>query len=134
MDNTDKVAKPISHTDSSKKGYFDQPVYVKPYTLLKELYVCFHGLPRDWKYTLGNRMVNSMTNVVMATAHAFKSADDKLLHIEEAQRQLTETQVCLRMLKDVGGISTKFFLYTVPMTANIAAQLTSWSRYVKRKV
>jgi four helix bundle protein len=134
MDDTNKATKRTIHTASPKKGYFEQPIYVESYTLLKDLYICFHGLPRDWKFTLGNRMVNSMTNVVMATAHAFKSADDKLLHIEEAQRQLTETQVCLRMLKDVGGISTKFFLYTVPMTANIAAQLTSWSRYVKRKV
>ncbi len=115
------------------KLYAEQPVYVRSYTLLKELTTCYGRIPRDIRYTLGSRMLNAMTDEVMCVTHAFKSATGKEAFIREAILHLEETQVMLRLLKDIGAVSTKFFLHTLPISADIASQLNSWARYAGRK-
>ena len=77
-------------------------------------------------------MLNAMTDEVMSVVHAFKSAKGKDVLIKEALVKLEEVKVMLRLLKDIGAISTKFFLHTLPITTDIASQLTSWARYVER--
>jgi hypothetical protein len=106
---------------------------VRSYTLLKELTVCYSRIPRDLRYTLGSRMLQTMTDEVMSVAHAFKTTKGKDAFIREAMLRMEEVQVCLRLLKDVDAISTKFFLHTLPITADVSTQLSSWYRYAKRK-
>lgn len=115
------------------KRYSDQPVYVRSYTLLKELTTCYSRIPRDLRYTLGSRMLEAMTDEVINVSHAFKTAHGKDAFIREAMLRLDEVQVCLRLLKDVGAVSTKFFLHTLPITSDVAMQLSAWYRYAKRQ-
>ncbi len=124
-----------SNTEEKKhpKLYVEQPVYVRSYTLLKELTTCYSRIPRDIRYTLGTRMLNAMTDEVMCVIHAFKSARGKDVYIRNAILHLEETQVLLRLLKDIGAVSTKFFLHTLPISADIATQLNSWARYTEKK-
>ena len=115
------------------KLYSEQPVYVCSYTLLKELTVCYRSIPRDLRYTIGSRMLQNITDEVMSVAHAFKSPKGKDEFIWQALLRMQEVQVCLRLLRDVDAISTKYFLHTLPLTSNVTAQLTSWYRYAKRR-
>jgi hypothetical protein len=124
---------PNTEDKKRPKLYAEQPVYVRSYTLLKELATCYSRIPRDIRYTLGTRMLNAMTDEVMCVTHAFKSAKGKDVFIREAILHLEETQVLLRLLKDVGAVSTKFFLHTLPISADISTQLNSWARYAERK-
>lgn len=124
-----------SNTSTAKKpkAYTDQPVYVRSYTLLKELTVCYSRIPRDLRYTLGSRMLEAMTDEVMNVVHAFKTAKGKTPFIKEAMLRLEEVKVCLRLLKDVDAISTKFYLHTLPLTADVTTQLASWHNFTKRR-
>lgn len=115
------------------KHYSDQPVYVRSYTLLKELTTCYSRIPRDLRYTLGSRMLEAMTDEVMNVSHAFKRQKGKVAFISDAMVKLEEVQVYLRLLKDVGAISTKFFLHTLPITTDVATQLSAWYRYAQRR-
>ncbi len=127
-----KTASAPDREEKRRKLYTEQPVYVKSYTLLKELTVCYGRIPRDIRYTLGARMLNAMTDEVMSVALAFKATKGKESLIGDAAAHLEETKVMLRLLKDVGAISTKFFLHTLPITADITVQLSSWARYASR--
>ncbi len=118
--------------DKRRKPYTEQPVYVKSYTLLKELTVCYSRIPRDIRYTLGTRMLNAMADEVASVVRAFKATRGKDTFIRDAAAHLEDTKVMLRLLKDVGAVSTKFFLHTLPITADITAQLNSWARYAGR--
>jgi hypothetical protein len=120
-------------SEKKYKHYSEQPVYVRSYTLLKELTTCYSRIPRDLRYTLGSRMLTAMTDEVMSVTHAFKTTKGKDAFIKDALLRLEEVQVCLRLLKDVGSISTKFFLHTLPITSDVATQLSAWYRYAKRR-
>ena len=127
-----KIQSAPDKEEKRRKLYTEQPVYVKSYTLLKELTVCYSRIPRDIRYTLGTRMLNAMADEVMSVALAFKATKGKDALIRDAAAHLEETKVMLRLLKDVGAISTKFFLHTLPITADITVQLSSWARYAGR--
>ncbi len=124
---------PNTSTAKKPKVYTDQPVYVRSYTLLKELTVCYSRIPRDLRYTLGSRMLEAMTDEVMNVVHAFKTAKGKAPFIKEAMLRLEEVKVYLRLLKDVDAISTKFYLHTLPLTADVTTQLASWHNFTQRR-
>ncbi len=107
------------------KLYTDQSVYVRSYTLLKELTVCYSRIPRDLRYTVGSRMLEAMTSEVMNVAYAFKSTKGKSQYIHEAMLRLEDVKICLRLLKDVNAISTKFFVHTLPFTAGVTSELST---------
>lgn len=117
---------------SEHKLYTEQPVYVLSYTLLKQLIDLFRRMPRDLRFTLGKRMLDAMMDEVTNVFHAFKQVKERLAYIQQAQKQIAEVQLYLRLLSDLGIMSGKQYVSTLPLTVDITKQLRAWRDYTYR--
>lgn len=125
--------KPLPKPSTSEhKLYTEQPVYVLSYTLLKQLIDLFRRMPRDLRFTLGKRMLDAMMDEVTNVFHAFKQVKERLAYIQQAQMQIAEVQLYLRILSDLGVMSGKQYVSTLPLTVDITKQLRAWRDYTYR--
>lgn len=122
-----------SKKSSERRLYTEQPVYVQSYSLLKQLIVVFRRMPRDIRFTIGKRMLDVMMDEVTSVFHAFKHVKERLSYIQQAQKQISEVQLYLRLLNDLAVISNRQYLYTLPLTSEIAIQLRAWYDYTYRR-
>lgn len=125
-----KVAKPQA---KERRLYTEQPVYVQSYSLLKQLVVLFRRIPRDLRFTIGKRMLDAMMDEVVSVFHAFKQEKERLAYVKQAQKQIAEVQLYLRLLNDLAVMSNRQYLSTLPMTSDIAKQLRAWYDYTYRR-
>ena len=113
---------------TQQQQYWQQPVYSAAYRLGRELIGCFRRLPRDLRYILGERMLNAATDVIIEIALAYRTprSTAKTRHIVRAHEQSEEIRITVRLLKDTGTISEKYYLNLLPLIADIAKQLAAW--------
>lgn len=135
----DQIAKAIAPQESipkpstsERKLYSEQPVYVLSYTLLKQLIDLFRRMPRDLRFTLGKRMLDAMVDEVVNVFHAFKQIKERLAYIQQAQKRIAEVQLYLRLMSDLGVMSNKQYVSTLPLTVDITKQLRAWRDYTYR--
>lgn len=127
------LKEPIPKSSTSeRKLYSEQPVYVLSYTLLKQLIDLFRRMPRDLRFTLGKRMIDAMMDEVINVFHAFKQIKERLAYIKQAQKQIAEVQLYLRLMSDLGVMSNKQYVSTLPLTVDITKQLRAWHDYTYR--
>lgn len=115
------------------RPYTEQPVYVESYMLVKDLAGAFQRMPRDVRFTIGKRMLDSMLDELICVFHAFKEPQgSKAPLIRQALRHMEDAQLCLRLLNDLHALSDKFFVHTLPLSASVVKQLRAWATYASR--
>ena len=113
--------------------YFNLPVYKESYGLLLLVFQFCAKLPREYKYTLGERLKNESTDVLIKIFEASKTSDAlKLKNIEDALVHIEKCRLYIRLLKDLNiwGVSKQATLNQ--KIESISKQLTQWSVYVAR--
>lgn len=113
--------------------YFNLPVYKESYSLLLLVFQFCGKLPREYKYTLGERLKNESTDVLIKIFEASKTSDAlKLKNIEDALVHIEKCRLYIRLLKDLNiwGVSKQATLNQ--KIESISKQLTQWSVYVAR--
>lgn len=113
--------------------YFNLPVYKESYSLLVLIFQYCSKLPREYKYTLGERLKNESTEVLIKIFEASKTKSTiKQNNIENALLHLEKCRLYIRLLKDlkVWGVSKQAGLNQ--HIESISKQLTQWSVYVAR--
>lgn len=113
--------------------YFNLPVYKESYDLLLLVFQFCSKLPREYKYTLGERLKNESTDVLIKIFEASKTSDAlKLKNIEDALVHIEKCRLYIRLLKDLNiwGVAKQATLNQ--KIESISKQLTQWSVYVAR--
>ena len=113
--------------------YFNLPVYKDTYELLLMVFQYSSKLPKDYKYTLGERLKNEVTEVLVAIFEASKLKDkSKATAIQNALNSLEKCRLFIRILKDLNiwGISKQANLNQ--KIESISKQLTQWSLHTAR--
>lgn len=113
--------------------YFNLPVYKESYGLLLLVFQFCAKLPREYKYTLGERLKNESTDVLIKIFEASKTSDAlKLKNIEDALVHIEKCRLYIRLLKDLNiwGVAKQATLNQ--KIESISKQLTQWSVYVAR--
>ena len=113
--------------------YFNLPVYKDSYELLLMIFQNSSKLPKNYKYTLGERLKNEATEVLVAIFEASQSKDkNKAVAIQKALNSLEKCRLFIRILKDLNiwGISKQANLNQ--KIESISKQLTQWSIHTAR--
>ena len=113
--------------------YFNLPVYKDTYELLLMVFQYSSKLPKDYKYTLGERLKNEVTEVLVAIFEASQSKEkNKAEAINKALKSLEKCRLFIRILKDLNiwGISKQANLNQ--KIESISKQLTQWIIHTAR--
>lgn len=113
--------------------YFNLPVYKDSYDLLILIFRMVSKVPREYKHTLGERLKDASTDVLLLIFEASKAKENtKIENIENALSSLEKCRLYIRIFKDLNvcGIEAQAILNQ--KIEIISKQLTQWSIFVAR--
>ncbi len=107
--------------------YTNLPVYEECYQLLLQLVTFSRQMQRDFRYTLGEKLQQTVVEIIVLIFKANK-VEQKRQHIADAREKLVEAQVMMRVLNDIRQFSDKQYVQLVERTTSVSKQLASWER------
>ena len=114
--------------------YFNLPVYKESYELLLMIFQNSSKLPKDYKYTLGERLKNEATDLLVAIFEASKNTllSEKIGFISKAQNCLEKIRLYTRLFKDLNVWGVTIQVTINQKIESISKQLTQWSIHTAR--
>lgn len=112
--------------------YDNLPVYKAVYDLLLALFRSSHNLQREYRYTIGEKLKEELTELVILIYRA-NSTREKGPLIHEARERIELAKLSLRLLYDLRQLSMKQYVRYAEMTENISRQLAAWEKYINGK-
>lgn len=112
--------------------YTNLPVYEETYQLLLQLVTFSRQMQRDFRYTIGEKLQQTMVDIIVLIFKANKAVA-KAVHIAEARERLVEAQVMMRVLNDTRQLSDKQYVQLVERSTSVSKQLASWERSAEKK-
>ncbi|RLJ22917.1 23S rRNA-intervening sequence protein [Chryseobacterium sp. 7] len=110
---------------------YDQlPVYKISYDLLLQLYHISKNMERDYKFTLGEKIKNESTELIIHIYKANTKAQ-KIELLEKAKSNIEVIRLLLRIYKDLKQISLKDFIEVSEKIESTSKQINAW--YVQQK-
>lgn len=107
---------------------YDQlPVYKAAYDLLLQLFGLAHQLNREYKYTLGEKLKNEVTDLLTNIYKANKTFEKATL-IDKARENTEIVRLYIRILFDTKQISQKKHIAINEKIENVSKQLAGWHK------
>jgi hypothetical protein len=85
-------------------------------------------MKREYKYTIGERLMNASIDLIINIYKANKQKEKKK-YIAVAQEHTELIRLLLRLLKDIKEISLKRFISLNEKIELVSKQLTGWMKY-----
>lgn len=110
--------------------YTELPAYKTGYDLLVELYQRTKTFSREYKYSLGERLKDEATNLLVYIYKANKSRkENRLGYIETARQNVEIIRLLLRLCKDLKIMGIKGFAFLTKKVEDLSKQLAAWQKY-----
>lgn len=110
--------------------YTELPVYKLGYDLLIEVYNRTKVFSREYKYTLGERLKNETTQMLINIYLANKSKMEiKIEHIDGARENVEIIRLLFRVCKDLNVMSLKGYVAINAKVEELSKQLAAWHKY-----
>ena len=110
----------------------DLPLYLCLYKLTKYLYLLIHHFKKEYKYTLGQSILDlswkTLDLVILANA---LSNQEKPVKIRQASAVFDQLKTRLRMAHEIKLISHKKFAYIIIQNEEIGKMLSGWLKWAK---
>jgi len=110
--------------------YNELPVYKAAYDLLLQMFQLTHHLKREYKFTIGEKLKNEITDLLTNIYRANKTRQKKEF-IEKAQQNLEIVRLYIRILKDTKQINSKKHIFINQPIESISKQLAGWYKSTK---
>ncbi len=110
--------------------YIELPVYKASYDLLLLIFKLTHNLKREYKFTIGEKLKNEVTDLLTNIYRANKLRQKKE-YLEKARENLELIRLYIRILKDTNEINSKQHIFVNQPIENISKQLAGWYKSVK---
>jgi len=110
--------------------YNHLPIFQHTYKLTLEIYQTTRQFPREFKYTLGQRLKEMISDLLNCIVVA-NSKKDKKDSLEEAQLKLEQLRIHIRLTSDLKVMKLKRFEYFNRIIEEIAKQLSGWLEWSK---
>jgi four helix bundle protein len=112
--------------------YENLPVYKASYDLLLELYEVCKNLPRDHRFTIGERLKEKLMDMMVCIYHANSTTNEsKAAHLKQAREYMVEIKLYIRLLHDMKQLSVRRFAVLTEKTESVSKQLTAWAKSVR---
>jgi hypothetical protein len=110
--------------------FSELPVYKLGYDLLIQIYERTAVFSREYKYTMGERLKNEITEMLINIYKANKSKKEtRSQYIEGARQNVEVVRLLLRICKDLKVIGLKTFVSLDVKVEELSKQLASWQKY-----
>jgi hypothetical protein len=112
--------------------YSNLPVFKASYDLVLEVFMMCKSLPKDYKYTVGERLKNQLTDL-MSGIYEANLEEDKTLCLQQCRRNVVVAKLYVRLLYDMKVLSMKRYTSLSEKFEIISKQLNAWSKSVETK-
>jgi hypothetical protein len=112
--------------------YKHLPIYKGTYDLLMRIMMATKDFPRDYKYTLGQKMRDEVLALILFIYRA-NSAEDRTAHITEIVERIQLVEIMLRMSHDLRVLPRGQYAGLVEMTDSLARQAQGWLKSSGRR-
>lgn len=110
--------------------YIELPVYKAAYDLLLLIFDFTHNLSREYKYTIGEKLKNSTTDL-LTNIYRANRVKEKAFHLESAREILELVRLYIRILFDTKQIGTKKYIFINESIEKVSKQLAGWHNSVE---
>ena len=107
--------------------YDTLPIYKASYDLLLRTMHAISHFPREYKYTLGERIQNELINFIVMIYKA-NSNYSKVPLLQAMQEEIQLLYLLLRISHDMKFLPTEKYAGIVEMIDNVAIQTKGWLR------
>ncbi len=108
-------------------------IYQSAYKFTREVYQIKTKLPKNLKFDLGEKMLNSSLKIIRGLVIA-NGTKDKVKVLLQISLEIETLWVFLRMLFDFKGISRGEFEVLSNLLSNVAKQNQSWIKWSKEQL
>lgn len=105
--------------------YQHLPIYKLTYDLLIRAMYATKQFPREYKYTLGQRIKDEITELVVLIYRA-NSAVDKEAHIAAILERIQVVQLLVRLCHDMHIMQIRHYAILAGMTDKLGRQAQGW--------
>jgi hypothetical protein len=110
----------------------DLPAVQKAYDLCKEIIPRVSRFPRDYKFTIGDRIIGNCLAVLELLIQA-SYRRDKIALLDEANLRLERLRFLLRLCRDLGALSNKGYEHVMKMITELGSQVGGWRKQAAGK-
>jgi len=115
-----------------KPASLDLPIIQKTYDLVKWYIPILNRLPRDHRFTLGERMINGLYNLLEGLILA-RYSHHKLDQLEQLNIQLDLLRHQTRLLLDFDLMKTERYEYVGKLLNEIGIELGGWIKQQRQR-
>lgn len=109
--------------------YDHLPIYNTAFAVLKELYIRVPKFGKQYKHTLGNRLLDASQDIVLLVIQANNDKQVRVQRIDELRRQAESITILSRIgneLNQWGG--EKIYLAFVEKVVSLSKQAEGWRK------
>lgn len=107
--------------------YQHLPIYSLTYELLTALTKSLHEFPREYKFTIGQKLQDEVIGLVVLIYKA-NSAQAKTLIIEEFLERVQVVELLIRLSLDLRILPKKNYSALVEMVESLSRQAQGWKK------
>ena len=109
------------------------PIYKQSYELLQQAVQVTKDFPREFKFTVGQRLRDEILELLVLIYRA-NSQKDKVLVITAILESLLVIELLIRLCHDMRILSKKHYAALVLLTESLARQAEGWKKSSTRVV
>jgi hypothetical protein len=108
--------------------YDNLPVYKAAYDLLVAIFRMNDNLTKQYKYTLGEALRNTLVELLVTIYKANVDKHEKPLLLRGAIEKIVTIKLYVRLLHDLNQITLKRFTAICDQTEEVRKQLSAWHK------
>lgn len=105
--------------------YEHLPIYKQTYDILLRIMTATKEFPREYKYTLGQKLKDEVMELVVLIYRA-NSAGDKQAHVAQIVERVQVIQLMIRLAHDIRILPRRHYAALAEMTDSLARQAGGW--------
>ena len=105
--------------------YEHLPIYKQTYDLLLRVMTATKNFPREYKYTLGQKLKDEIIELVVLIYRA-NSVTDKAAFVAQIVERVQVIQLMIRVAHDIKILPRRHYAALSEMTDNLARQAGGW--------
>ena len=113
--------------------YTTLPIYKATYELLRLCSITIKNFPRDFKFSLGDKLRNEIIELVVKIYKA-NSSKEKTKYLEDILERIQAVKLLVRLSKDLHLINVKRFSEISELIESVSKQTQGWKNSSVNKV
>lgn len=113
--------------------YQHLPIYRITYELLQRTMVVIKEFPREYKFTIGQRLQEEIVGLVVLIYKANTATSERITYVNLLLERIQVVELLIRLSQDMKLLSQRNYAALVEMTQSLNKQSEGWRKSVIKK-